>query len=148
MNESEKILFLKSVLSDLQQEVISRREPEFLYTSSYIASTGAVAWGIAALSSISSKYLTLQAIVAVTMILSVGYFVYRKIGREYKMYKGEREEQGRITKILLDDYKIDPNWFPKGLIQSQALRGHKVSQYIVIAAGLLSSIFCIAVSFK
>lgn len=148
MNENEKIQFLKSVLSDLQQEVISRREPEFLYTSAYIASTGAVAWGIAALSSISSKYLTLQALVAMAMILAVGYFVYRKIGREYEMYKGEREEQGRITKILLNEYKLDPNWFPKGLIQSQALKGHKLSQNIVLAAGLLSSLFCLAVSFK
>ena len=71
-----KIQFLISILSSMGQEVISRREPEFMFTAAYIAAAGAVAWGVAAIDVSGTVYFLLNpAIVGAIGVVLIGLFV-------------------------------------------------------------------------
>ena len=148
MENPEKIQFLQSVLSDLGQEVISRRDPEYLYTSAYVAASGAVVWGVATLRALNTKYIFIPAIIGAIFILVLGYFISVKINREYEQYKKVRSEQGRLAKILIDELNVGIRMLPNGIVNSTPQKGHKFSIRIVWAAGVGAVIFCLVLLLK
>lgn len=144
MENPEKIQFLQSVLSDLGQEVISRRDPEYLYTSAYVAASGAVVWGVATLTSIKKEEVLVPAIIGAVFIVVLGFFICLKISREYNQYKKARSEQGRLATLLIDELKVKEKLLPNGIVNSTPQKGHLYSLYIVIAAGVGAAAFCIS----
>jgi hypothetical protein len=141
-----KIQFLISSLSGMGQEVISRREPEFMFTAAYIAAAGAVAWGVAAIDVSDTVYLLLNpAIVGAIGVVFIGFFVVAKIIREYCQYVGARKEQGRIAKDIILLLNENEALLPKGLKDPKPQKGHLFSIGIVIAAMIASAWFCYSV---
>ncbi len=143
MDNKEKIRLITSLLSDLCQEVTSRREPEYLYTSAFVAAAGALAWGISALRANHCLNIWWPAGFGALFVLVLGWSVIKKIDREHEQYKNVRAEQGRLALILIEELGISSKMLPKGIVNPSPQGGHNYSKNIVSIAGIGTAIYCI-----
>jgi hypothetical protein len=140
-----QVAAVTSLLLDMGLEARSRREPEALLTAAFIAASGAVAWGAAALASAPrTRWWSDPALVGVVGVLGLAAAVARKIQREYAVYKEARSEQGRLARTL-GELLGNPQLLPTGLASGTARRGHRLSLSIVGVAALAAAWFCLAV---
>lgn len=148
--EKAKIDALIALLSQMSEEVRSRREPEYILTAAFVAASGAVAWGVASLANIrtGSEWFH-PAFAGAILISSLAVTIMIKIIREHRTYKGDREEQGRLANILIDQIDKDFSILPNGLKQPIKVRfGHIYSLVIIAVAGLSAALFCLSIYFK
>jgi hypothetical protein len=147
--KTTKIEVLVALLSDMGSEVRSRREPESILTAAFVAASGAVAWGVAALNVKDSiAWCFHPAVVGALGIIFLAIAMIMKIKREYRTYEKARAEQGRLAEQLVELLGEDKSMLPEGLADPVARSGHRYSIGIVIAAGVAASLFCLSIYFK
>jgi hypothetical protein len=134
---------LQSLLTDLTVELRARREPEYLYTAAALGSFGAVAWGVAALSSTKTlggrPWWIHPAVVASVGTIPVAAAVITKIIIEHSHYKGLREELARISGYIADALAKQPNVLPTGLVSPEPRKGYLWSICVVGVSALAAA---------
>ena len=144
-----EIEVLVALLAEIGAEVRSRREPEFILTAAFVAASGAIAWGVAALANANTRlWWSHPAIVGALGIFIIGAAVVFKIIREHGIYKKARETQGGLAKKLDDRLPEKTSLLYEDLKNPKVGPGHWFSIGIVIAAGAAAASFCLSIYFK
>ncbi len=143
------------LLSEMGNEVRTRRDAEHLYTAATIGAVGALAWGVAAVGVSHKAGISLweqPAIVGAAGSVLLGLVVVIKIIREHFIYSSARDEQIKVAKLWTQAAGLDGSWLPAGLAEkdkdqnrNKAGRGYFYSIGIVSVSAIAAAAFCISV---
>jgi hypothetical protein len=144
--DSSRMVALTALLAEVSAETRSRRDPEYLYTAASVGAFGAVAWGVAALTTGREAWSPAHpALIAAVGILAIAFAVVVKVVREHRLYVGLRREQVRVAKLLTATAGFQEGILPPGLKASGDGPGHWFSVAIVLVAAVSTSGFCFAI---
>ena len=137
-----------ALISEYATAMRERSQPEYLYTSASIASFGAVAWGVAALTpdKFCDRAIMYQpAVVAAFGIAVTCVVVIRKIYRENSVYNHFKDQRAQAAAALaaMADNALG---IPDDIRIGGAGRGH-IKSAVVIGISALSTIaFCLIIA--
>jgi hypothetical protein len=134
-----------TILTQVNDEIVSRRQPEYMYTTAAVASFGAVTWGVAALT--GPNAIQSAAIVAGIGIFVLALTIILKIFIEHSHYEKLRCDQFRIASKVAEYFKIDTKDFPYAYREYNAGNGHLYSVLIVAISAIAAAVFCFIISF-
>jgi hypothetical protein len=140
--------FLFALFEDLSEEIRKRRDPEYIFAAAAVGSFGAVSWGVASLSTSSSRYASFNwrspAVVAAFSVGVLAVAVIFKIFKDHSVYVELRKEQIRIAAILATHLAAGSDMLPDRYRRCGSSRGFLWSIFIVISAALGAIAFCLS----
>ncbi len=137
--EPERVQVWIAVLGHVNQEIVARRQPEYIFIGAGVAAFGALAWGVAAIGDANSRYWPALVSGFGTLLLAAG--VLLKVCVEHGHYERLRGEQVKAAQHLAAASGVDLKDLPWAYQNAKAGKGHLWSILILELSAVASALF-------
>jgi hypothetical protein len=131
--------------AEINMQIRARRLAEYTYTAAAVAAFGALAWGVAAVSSQIDKRTPALAAVIATILIVIAVFL--KIMDEHFKHFKLSKEAFKLAEKIREAYEITdgmPSDFTKPVTPGS---GHIYSAVVLEVGGFGAILFCLSIGF-
>jgi hypothetical protein len=132
--------------AEINMEIRARRLAEYTYTAAAVAAFGALAWGVAALSSQNDRQTPAIAAVVATILIVIAVFL--KIMDEHFKHFERRKEAVKLAGKIKDAYEITNDQMPSDFRgPASPGSGYIYSAVVLEVGGLGAILFSLSIGF-